>query len=312
MNVYLGLGQVPALPSTIVTSGSFDGVHQGHQTILERLVSIQQGAPDCQTLVITFDPHPRQVLQPDKPLVLLSTLPEKIERLRLAGINHLLVLPFTKAFARTRSEEFIEDILIRCLRTQHLVIGYDHRFGHNREGSFAYLQAHAERYPFLIEEIPRQTIDAVGVSSTRIREALRQGDPETAQRYLGYPYTLTGRVVKGQQIGRQIGFPTANLAVDDPHKLVPADGIYAVELTHQQNRYQGMLSIGLRPTIGNDLKRTIEVNIFDFQEDIYGQSLTLHFIAYLRREEKYADLSALKAQLYRDRLAALTALSTKK
>lgn len=308
MNYYEGIHEIAAMPKTIVTSGSFDGVHRGHQTILRRLNELKKQQPDCQTAVITFEPHPRKVLKPDTRVWLLSTLREKKELLRQQGVDHLLVIPFTKDFSRTTSQEFIQDILIDRLNTRYLIIGYDHRFGHNREGSFAYLKAHQTDYPFTIEEIPRQEIDDLGVSSTKIREALREGRPEEANRYLGYTYTLTGKVVKGQQIGRTIGFPTANLHPEHPDKLVPADGIYAVRVTHQGTTYGGMLSIGVRPTIGEGLQRTIEVNIFDFEKQIYDQDLSLHFVAYLRGEESYDGLETLRQQLARDKVASLRAL----
>lgn len=311
MKFYHGLQELVDAPQTIVTSGSFDGVHRGHQTILRRLTELKKQHPDCQTAVITFEPHPRKVLKPDTRVWLLSTLREKKQLLQQQGIDLLLVIPFTKAFSRTTSQEFIQDILIERLRTRHLVIGYDHRFGHNREGSFDYLQAHQDAYPFAIEEIPRQEIDEMGISSTKIRQALREGNPKEANRYLGYTYSLTGTVVKGEQIGRTIGFPTANLQPDHPDKLVPADGIYAVRVQHQQKMYQGMLSIGVRPTIGANLERTIEVNLFDFDQEVYGEELTLYFVAYLRGEESYDGLETLKAQLQEDKRASLEALNAR-
>lgn len=308
MELYQGIQELVDVPQTIVTSGSFDGVHRGHQTILRRLTQLKKQHPDCQTAVITFEPHPRKVLKPDSRVRLLATLREKKQLLRQQGIDLLLVIPFTKAFSRTTSQDFIQDILIDRLNTRHLVIGYDHRFGHNREGSFDYLRAHQADYPFTIEEIPRQEIDEVGISSTKIRQALREGRPEEANRYLGYTYALTGKVVKGEQIGRTIGFPTANIKPDHPDKLIPADGIYAVRVKHRQTIYQGMLSIGVRPTIGEDLHRTIEVNLFDFDQQIYDEALTLYFVAYLRGEESYDGLEALKAQLREDKRNSLDAL----
>ncbi|MEM6298243.1 MAG: riboflavin kinase, partial [Bacteroidota bacterium] len=211
--------EIPQLSSTIVTSGSFDGVHLGHQTILSRLTELKRQHTGCETVVITFHPHPRQVLKPDQKTLLLSTFSEKVKLLDAQGIDNLVVIPFTKEFSRTSSQAFIQNILIDSLDTQHLVIGYDHRFGHNREGGFDYLQAHQDEYPFRIEEIPRQEIDESGISSTKIREALANGQPEISNRYLGYTYSLTGKVVRGQQIGRTIGYPTANLEVLEENKL---------------------------------------------------------------------------------------------
>ena len=306
MHVIRDPAQFPFLGNAVVTSGTFDGVHLGHQRILARLREVAQasGAP---TVVITYWPHPRLVLGPPPShpelleLQLINTLEERIARLTALGVDYLLIVPFTKEFAQWTSEEYIQHLLLQTVGTQQLVIGYDHRFGKNREGGFDYLCQHAERYGLSVEEIPREDVDAVGVSSTRIRQALRQGDVATTNRYLGYHYPLTGRVEHGQKLGRTIGYPTANLRVEEPLKLVPARGIYAVwATTAAGTRHPGMLSIGVRPTVGNDLAQTIEVNLLDFSGDLYGQLLTLEFVAWLRAEEKYDGLSALTTQLALD------------
>ncbi len=306
MHVIRDPAQFPFLGNAVVTSGTFDGVHIGHQRILARLREVAQasGAP---TVVITYWPHPRLVLGPPPShpelleLQLINTLEERIARLAALGIDYLLIVPFTKEFAQWTSEEYIQLLLLKTLGTRQLVIGYDHRFGKNREGGFDYLCQHADRYGLTVEEIPREDVDAVGVSSTRIRQALRQGDVATANRYLGYHYPLTGRVEHGQKLGRTIGYPTANLHVEEPLKLVPARGIYAVwAITAAGTRHPGMLSIGVRPTVGHDLAQTIEVNLLDFSGDLYEQLLTLEFVAWLRAEEKYDGLDALKAQLALD------------
>lgn len=304
----------PRLPNAVVTSGTFDGVHRGHQRILARLRQVADAVGGA-TVVITYWPHPRLVLGPPPShpelleLQLLNTLDERAARLAEHGVDYLLVMPFTRAFAQWSSEQYIQELLVKTVGTRHLVIGYDHRFGKNREGGFDYLSQHAERYGFTVEEIPRQDVDAVGVSSTRIRRALRAGDVATATAYLGYAYPLTGRVVTGQQLGRTIGYPTANLAVPEPLKLVPAIGIYAVwATTAAGTRHAGMLAIGVRPTIGEDLAQTIEVNLLDFSGDLYGQLLTLEFVAWLRGEERYDGLPALTAQLALDAKATRAAL----
>ena len=306
MHVIRDPAQFPFLGNAVVTSGTFDGVHIGHQRILARLREVAQasGAP---TVVITYWPHPRLVLGPPPShpelleLQLINTLEERIARLAALGVDYLLIVPFTRAFAQWTSEEYIQLLLLKTLGTRQLVIGYDHRFGKNREGGFDYLCQHADRYGLTVEEIPREDVDAVGVSSTRIRQALRQGDVATANRYLGYHYPLTGRVEHGQKLGRTIGYPTANLHVEEPLKLVPARGIYAVwAITAAGTRHPGMLSIGIRPTVGHDLAQTIEVNLLDFSGDLYEQLLTLEFVAWLRAEEKYDGLDALKAQLALD------------
>ena len=306
MHVIRDPAQFPFLGNAVVTSGTFDGVHVGHRRILARLreVALASGAP---SVVITYWPHPRLVLGPPPShpelleLQLISTLEERITHLAALGVDYLLIVPFTREFAQWTSEEYIQNLLLQTVGTKQLVIGYDHRFGKNREGGFDYLRQHADRYGLTVEEIPREDVDAVGVSSTRIRQALRQGDVATANRYLGYEYSLTGRVEHGRQLGRTIGYPTANLRVEEPLKLVPARGIYAVwATTAAGTRHQAMLSIGVRPTIGNDLAQTIEVNLLDFSGDLYGQLLTLEFVAWLRAEEKYDGLHALTAQLALD------------
>ena len=305
----------PRLANAVVTSGTFDGVHLGHQRILARLRQVADAVGGA-TVVITYWPHPRLVLGPPPShpelleLQLLNTLEERAARLAEHGVDYLLVMPFTREFAQWSSEEYVQELLLKTVGTRHLVIGYDHRFGKNREGGFDYLSQHAARFGLTVEEIPRQDVDAVGVSSTRIRRALRAGEVATARAYLGYPYPLTGLVVPGQQLGRTIGYPTANLQVPEPLKLVPALGIYAVWVTTAAGtRHPGMLAIGVRPTIGEGLAQTIEVNLLDFSGDLYGQFLTLEFVAWLRGEEKYDGLPALQAQLLLDAEATRAALA---
>ncbi|OGX82307.1 bifunctional riboflavin kinase/FAD synthetase [Hymenobacter glacialis] len=315
MHVIRDPAQFPFLGNAVVTSGTFDGVHVGHQRILGRLreVARASGGP---SVVITYWPHPRLVLGPPPShpelleLQLLNTLDERIERLAGFGVDYLLIVPFTREFAQWTSEEYIQNLLLKTVGAKQLVIGYDHRFGKNREGGFDYLTQHAARYGLAVEEIKREDVDAVGVSSTRIRQALRQGDIATANRYLGYHYPLTGLVVHGQKLGRTIGYPTANLATTEPLKLVPAQGIYAVwATTAAGTRHPAMLSIGVRPTIGQDLAQTVEVNLLDFDGDLYDQLLTLEFVAWLRSEEKYNGLDALTAQLSLDAQATRLALA---
>ncbi len=304
MRTYHGLADFKPLAHAVVTSGTFDGVHIGHQKILQRLREIADRTPGGQTVLLTYWPHPRLVLHPDDDsLRLLSTIEEKAGRLAQHGVDHLLILPFTPEFSRTSSEEFIRRILVEQIGTRTLVIGYDHRFGRNREGSFAHLRTHATQYGFTVEEIPRQDIDDVGVSSTKIRQALAAGEVTKAHEYLGHPYQLRGQVVRGNQLGRQIGFPTANLEIAERYKLIPADGIYAVRVSHQDRNYNGMLYIGRRPVLDVS-DRTIEVNIFDFAADLYGQTLTVELVALIRFEEKFASLDALRIQLGHDETAA--------
>ncbi|TXE11346.1 bifunctional riboflavin kinase/FAD synthetase [Algoriphagus aquimarinus] len=299
MKIYEGLSDFPKLSNAVVTSGTFDGVHLGHQKILQRIREIARSI-NGETVLITFWPHPRLVLYPDEHnLRLLSTFEEKAKLLRQLGIDHLVTIPFTKEFSQLSSKEFIETVLVDTIQTKKLVIGYDHRFGKNREGSFEYLQAHHEEYGFDLEEISRQDVEDIGVSSTKIRHALETSDIETAINYLGRPYELNGLVIKGQQIGRSIGFPTANIHIPNDYKLIPKDGVYAVEALVNGVLYKAMLNIGNRPTV-NGTQKTVEANLFDFQGDLYDKQITIYIKAFLREEKKFDGLEALKQQLFLD------------
>jgi riboflavin kinase/FMN adenylyltransferase len=307
MIVHRGLDDLQPLANAVVTSGTFDGVHLGHQTILARLTEVAR-ASNGQSVLITYWPHPRTVVSNDsQDLKLLTTLDEKIDLLDLAGVDQLVVIPFTRSFSQLSSEEFIRQILIEKIGTKKLVIGYDHRFGRDREGGFDYIQAHQSEYGFGVEEIPRQDVEAVGVSSSKIRAALSEGNVKIANRFLGRPYSLTGTIVKGRQLGRTIGFPTANMQVDDPSKLIPANGVYAVDVDYGGQTLGGMLNIGFRPTVAGT-NQTIETYIFDFDKDIYGEHLTLRFREFLRPEQKFDGLPALVAQLKQDEESARTIL----
>jgi riboflavin kinase/FMN adenylyltransferase len=307
MKIYHGIEDFVRLNNAVVTSGTFDGVHVGHSKILSRLREIATKT-NGETVVITFWPHPRLVLHPeDTSLKLLNTFEEKAELLKAQGINHLIRIPFTKEFSQLTSEEFITRILVDTIGTKKLVIGHDHHFGKNREGSFEQLILNGPKYGFEVEEIPRQDVDHVGVSSTKIRHALEAGDIETATHFLGHTYSVTGRVVMGDKLGRLLGFPTANIEIDTAYKLIPADGIYAVTIEFGHQRFNGMLYIGNRPTV-NGVKRNIEVNIFDFNKDIYGDSLTIFFHNLIRSDIKFNDLEELKKQLQLDKVAALRVL----
>ncbi len=264
MQIHYGLDNFQKLERAIVTSGTFDGVHIGHQKILKRLTQVAE-MENGESVVLTFWPHPRLVLFPEQAdLKLLSDLDEKAVLLEKFGIDHLVVIKFDKEFSKTTSQEFIHDILIEKIGTHRLVIGYDHKFGRNREGGFDYLKENSAQFGFEVEEIPRQDIDDVGVSSTKIRKALLKGEVETANSYLGSEYMLTGTVVKGKQIGRTIGYPTANVAVSNPNKLIPENGIYAIRAEVRGKLHNGMLYIGTRPTLGDKLEQSIEANLFDF------------------------------------------------
>ena len=283
MNVYYGIQEFKKLENAVVTSGTFDGVHLGHQKILKRLNEVAE-LTNGESVVITFYPHPRSVISPDNQIVkLLSTLEEKIELLEKSGVDNLLIVPFTREFSELSSEEFIQKILIDTIGTKTLVIGYDHRFGKNREGGFDYLKLNKEKYGFQIEEISRQDIENVGVSSSKIRKALQEGDVPSADHFLGRNYSLSGVIVKGKQLGRTIGFPTANIQVREIAKLIPLDGVYAVKVYYKDEAFGGMLNIGNRPTVDGTFQ-TVEVNIFDFDQEIYGEKLTVEFLQKIRNE----------------------------
>lgn len=307
MKIYHGIDDFSTLPYAVVTSGTFDGVHMGHQKILKRLREVATDN-NGESVVITFWPHPRLVLHPeDDSLKLLNTFEEKAQLLKEQGIQHLVRIPFTKEFSQLTSEEFIQKILVDTIGTKTLIIGYDHRFGHNREGSFEQLQLNAPRYGFQVEEISRQDVDDIKVSSTAIRHSLEIGDLKTANDLLGQAYSLTGRIVSGDKLGRLLGYPTANIEIDTKFKLIPADGIYAVAVNHAHSQYTGMLYIGNRPTV-NGKKRNIEVNIFNFNQDIYGEEITIRFIELIRTDSKFTDLEGLRLQLGEDKAAALKIL----
>jgi riboflavin kinase/FMN adenylyltransferase len=309
MKVYRSLDELPKIKNAIVTQGTFDGVHAAHKVILNRLKQIAK-EKNGETVVMTFDPHPRMVLFPDDHgLKLLHTLDEKILALENEGVDHLIIIPFTKEFSRLTSMQFIRDIMVNKMGTKVLVIGYNHRFGKNREGSFEHLKEYSSLYGFEVEEIPEHDIDEISVSSTRIRKALDEGDVKLASKYLGKPYVVNGTVIKGRQLGRNIGFPTANIKVEDINKQIPADGVYAVKVFINSRTILGMLNSGVRPTV-DGLTHAVEVHLFDFDEDLYNTTLSIAFVDKLRNEMKFENLQALTNQLENDKLHALAIHST--
>jgi riboflavin kinase/FMN adenylyltransferase len=303
MKIYHTLESFQKLSYAVVTSGTFDGVHLGHQKILARLKEIAN-LNGGETVVLTFWPHPRMVVSEDSQgLQLLSTLEEKIELLTDLGIDHLLIVPFTRSFSELSCEDYIQQILVDQIGTKKLVIGYDHRFGRNREGNFDFLKNNAQHYGFKVEEIPREDIEETAISSTRIRHTLTSGHIEEANSLLGRPYSISGTVVKGKQLGRQLGFPTANVQVSSFHKLVPNNGVYIIRAVVDGISHEGMLNIGTRPTVDGRV-RSIEANIFNFERDIYGEKLKIEFLSYLRPERKFDGLEALTAQIAEDKKVA--------
>ncbi|MBA4239406.1 MAG: riboflavin biosynthesis protein RibF [Sphingobacteriaceae bacterium] len=303
MQVYHQISELSGLTNSIVTIGTFDGVHLGHQKIIKRLVELKnkQGG---EIVVFTFDPHPRKVLFPEqKDLKLITLTEEKCEVLKHFGVDHVLVFPFTKEFSQMQANDYIVDVIVKGLKTKTLVIGYDHRFGSNREGSIETLKQFATTHQFNVEEIPAQEINQLNVSSTRIRRAIEEGDILVTNDFLGYSFFITGKVVKGKQLGRTIGYPTANISIGNEDKLIPKIGVYAVNVLIGKQSYKGMLNIGTNPTTDLDNTIKIEVNIFDFDQDIYGERVKVEFVKRIRNEEKFANLDELKQALANDKIA---------
>lgn len=309
MRVFYGLDQLPQFKNPVITIGTFDGVHLGHASIIDRLKK-KAAQVDGESIIITFDPHPRRVLSPSENTIeLLTTLDEKITALSHLHIDHLVVVPFTLAFADLSARDYIGEFIVKHFHPNTIIIGYDHHFGKNREGNYRLMEAVREEYGYTLEEIPVQEIEHSAISSTRIRKALHAGDIVKANDYLGKPYSLQGTVVHGEHRGRSIGFPTANISVAEQSKLIPANGVYAVQVVVSGTPYQGMMNIGFRPTIAINSQRSLEVNLFGFEGDLYGQILKIEFIARLRDEQKFEDIEQLKQQLERDKILAMHILN---
>ncbi len=300
MKIFQDLTAINSIPNPVLTIGTFDGVHVGHQKILQQ-VKKEAEKIGGESVLFTFFPHPRMVLYPESHgLKLLQTQEEKMAKLARVGIENCIVYPFTFDFSRLSAIEFVRDILVNKLQIKKLVIGYDHQFGKNREGNIEFLKEICEVYGFEVIEIPAQDIDAVNVSSTKIRKAILDGDLAKANEYLGERFELTGTVVHGQAIGKTIGFPTANIKVNSELKLIPGNGVYAVAVSLKDSDYIGMLNIGNRPTVNDSADRTIEVHILDFSGEIYAEEITVKFIDKLRDEKQFKDLQELQNQLKED------------
>ena len=301
VKVYNSIEEFSTSNKTAVTTGTFDGVHTGHKVIIEQLKRAAEKI-NGESVILTFFPHPRMVLYPDDTdLRLLNTINERISMLEKTGIDHLIIHPFSKEFSRLSSTEFVRDILVNQLNVSTLVIGYDHHFGRNREGSFKHLEELAPLYNFKVEEISAQEIQQVNISSTKVRNSLLNGETYAANQFLGYNYFIKGTVVDGEKTGRKIGFPTANIEINEWYKLIPSSGVYAVKVKVENTTFNGMLNIGNRPTLKNSNKETIEVNIFNFDKDIYGQEIEIEFFEKIRSEQKFENLSALTNQLKIDK-----------
>lgn len=309
MEIHRDFDSIPKLHFPVVTIGIFDGVHIGHQSIINQLVH-QAQQHKGESIVITFDPHPRKVLNPGSGLELLNTLDERIEKLMNLKINHLVIIQFTAEFSELTTIQFINKILIEKLHTKILVMGYDHHFGKNREGSFTFLKNNLSESAFGIIEEPAIFIDNKPASSSFIRNALKNGELIIANQFLGMPYQISGTVSIGHQIGRTIGFPTANIQVTDPNKLIPSNGVYAVEARIQKAKplLSGMINIGTRPTFSDEKIRNIELHLFNFDGNIYGKEITVYFKNRIRDEKKFNHAEELKSQLVKDKEISLKLL----
>lgn len=304
MRVFKDLNNLPKFQNAVITVGTFDGVHKGHQQIISKLNALAQ-KHQGESILITFHPHPRFVINPnDTSLKLINTLEEKISLLQKYGIDNLVVVPFTKEFSNLSAEEYITDFLLKYFNPKLIAIGYDHQFGKGRKGDINLLKTYQKDYNFEIERIEKQELEDITISSTKIRKALAEGNVALAKELMNHHYFIEGKVIAGKQLGRTIGFPTANIEIAVPYKLIPKEGVYAVEVSIQNENFKGMLNIGHKPTF-NENQLSTEVHIFDFDKDIYEQTVQVKFINFLREEQKFENLEALKKQLKQDKINAL-------
>ena len=300
MNVYKDISSLPVFLKAVITTGSFDGVHLGHAQIITQLINEAEAIGGTPVL-ITFYPHPKQIVQIiDKPLHVLNTPEEKYELLGKMGIKNIVVVPFDKDFSELTAKNYIENFLVKNFHPSLIVVGYDHRYGNNREGDFNLLKKEGPQNNYQVIEIPEHILKDITISSTKIRAALLSGQIATAAVYLGYNYFFSGIVIEGNKLGRTIGYPTANLHIANENKLIPGDGVYAVDVAIKEKFYKGMMNIGNRPTVDGK-KRSIEVNIFNFDEDIYGEEIKITLKEFLRSEVKFEGLESLKEQLKKDK-----------
>lgn len=302
MRIYNSIAEFKPVKNAVVTIGTFDGVHLGHRKIISRITELAKDIGG-ESVILTFFPHPRMILHPeDQDIRMINTIPEKAGLLEQLGVDHLIITPFTRDFSNQSPEEYIKNILVDKIGTKKIVIGYDHRFGKDRQGGLKELQQLSPVYGYDVIEIPEQDIHDVAVSSTRIRKALLNDEIELANEFLGYPFFITGKVNRGDQIGRTIGYPTANILIEETYKLIPSDGIFAVKVYVDGEAHKGMGYIGHRPTI-NGMTRNIEVNILDFNRDIYSQPIKMELLHFVRGDMKFDSLEQLKAQIDRDKEA---------
>ncbi len=307
MKVFQSINSFVTTAKTIVTIGTFDGVHIGHQKIIHKLIQIAK-TNACESVILTFFPHPRMVLQEQSEIQLLNTIEERAALLEKIGVDNLIIHPFDKAFSRLTAEEFVKTILVDRLNIQKIVIGHDHRFGRNRTANIDDLILFGEKYGFEVEQISVQEIQEVSVSSTKIRAALAEGNILLANTFLGHSYFLTGTVCKGKQLGRTIGFPTANIKMEETYKLIPKKGVYIVESILHSKKVYGMMNIGTNPTVGGEIV-SIEVYFLDFDGDLYDQKIQVSLLNYIRSEQKFDSVAALQAQLEMDKKTTLDFIS---
>ena len=304
MKVYNSINSFDSVKKTIVTIGTFDGVHIGHKIILEKIVSNAKGL-DCESVVLTFFPHPRMVLHENSDIKLLNTSSEKAFLLEKNGIDSLIIHPFNQEFSLLSAEDFVKSILVDKLNIKKIIIGYDHRFGRNRTANIDDLILFGKEFGFEVEQISAQEINDIAISSTKIRDAIVDGNISLANQYLGYNYFFSGNVVKGKQLGRTIGFPTANIKIAEDYKLIPKEGVYIVKNSLESKTVFGIMNIGNRPTVDGK-NQTIEVYFIDFEKDIYDENITIEILEFIRNEQKFDSLDLLKAQIQKDKEMALS------
>lgn len=298
MKIYKSIDEYNESKNSVVTIGTFDGIHKGHQKIFNKLITASKQS-NLSSVVLTFFPHPRVILNKYNDIKMIDTLDEKIDHLEKIGIDHLIIHPFDKKFSLLSADQFIKEYLVDKLQLKHIIIGYDHRFGKGREASVKDLKEYSREFNFVVDEIDAQEIEKITISSTKIRNSINEGDLKTTKTYLGRFFSLTGKVVKGDGLGKQINYPTANISIEEDYKIIPKDGVYYIKTTIDNKLYNGMMNIGHRPTIGTK-EKSIEVNLFSFDKDIYDKVISVDVVEKIREEKKFSSIEALKTQLAKD------------
>ena len=298
MKIYKSIDEYNESKSSVLTIGTFDGVHKGHQKIFNKVLNVSKQS-NLSSVVLTFFPHPRIILNKYNDIKMIDSLDEKINHLEKIGIDHLIIHPFDKKFSLLSADQFIKEYLLEKLKLKHIIIGYDHRFGKGREASVTDLKKYSSEFNFVLDEIDAQEIEKIAISSTKIRNSINEGDLKTTKIYLGRFFSLTGKVVKGDGLGKQIDYPTANISIKEDYKIIPKDGVYYIKTTIDNNLYNGMMNIGHRPTIGTK-EKSIEVNLFNFNTDIYDRVISIDVVEKIRDEKKFASIEGLKTQLAKD------------